>query len=260
MKSWLRDLWQAALLKTAALENLSFDRDAFLRGFLVIVAVSLVAGAPRAVMGLVQALQPGRERVELQSGVRTGLESVRPLLEQAGVPATVVDEIFQQGQQNAAAGADLSARIDELPTALPQPLAAGLRSLGRWLSGPFSATPLPLSAAVLATWLGYGLWVMLFSKLLGGRADLGSFFGATAAFAVPHVLGVFTPLPVVGPWIGVVAFIWGLAIYVKSTAVSQRLSVERGLLATILPFLLLLAFLLIVLGTLALFGMLALSR
>jgi hypothetical protein len=261
MKSWLRDLWQAALLKSAALERLSLDGDAFLRGFLLIIAVALIAGAPRAVLGLVQNLQPGRESVELQTGVRTGFDSARPWLERAGVPAPVIEQIFEQGLQGATLGADLGEQMNRLPTALPRPLAHAARSLGTWLSGPFSGPrPLPLSAAVLATWLGYGLWVMLFSKLLGGQADLGSFFGATATFAIPHVLGAFALVPVAGPWLGVIAFVWGILIYVKATAVSHGFSTERGLLATVLPFLLLVAVLLVLLAVVALFALLAMAR
>ncbi len=68
-------------------------------------------------------------------------------------------------------------------------------AIGHWLSRPFASSPLPLAAATLSTWLGYGMWVMLAAKLLGGRGTLHGFFGATAFFAVPHVLDIFAACP-----------------------------------------------------------------
>ena len=54
----------------------------------------------------------------------------------------------------------------------------------------------PLAAVALGTWLGYGIWVMLFAKLLGGRSTLAGFFSTTALYAVPHLLSFFAFIPV----------------------------------------------------------------
>jgi hypothetical protein len=83
----------------------------------------------------------------------------------------------------------------------------------------------------LGAWLGYGIWVMLFAKLLGGRASLASFFGATAIFVVPHLLLILRWVPILGGLLAFIAFVWGLALYVKATAVSHGLTLDRALLA-----------------------------
>lgn len=257
MKTWLHDLWQAALLKRETFERLQVDRDAFLRGFLVIVAIALVVGLPTAIADSVDRLQPGREAVAVQTAVKASLVELQPLLERAGMPDAMITRFTQLSVENAALAEQLRQQIQAMPTWLPRSLAQGAMVLGGWLSRPFSAAPLPLTAAVLATWLGYGVWVMLFARLLGGRATLQGFFGATALFAVPHVLGVFALVPVAGPILGFIGFIWGLVIYVKATAVSHDFSTERGLLATLLPFLLLLAFLLTLLALATLVALIA---
>jgi hypothetical protein len=82
---------------------------------------------------------------------------------------------------------------------------------------------------------------MLVAKLLGGRATLARFFGTTALFAAPHVLNIFGPLPFVGALLGLLAFLWGVGIYVKATAVSHDLSGGRALLAVVLPVVVVLA-------------------
>ena len=78
---------------------------------------------------------------------------------------------------------------------------------------------------------------MLAAKLMGGRGGLAGFFGATALFAVPHVLDLFRWVPYVGSALGFVAFIWGAVVYVKATAVSHRFSAGQALLAVLLPLL-----------------------
>ncbi len=73
------------------------------------------------------------------------------------------------------AGMDMGLRIGEriggLPTMMPAPISRLLTAVGGWFSRPFSGAAFPLAAATLGTWLGYGIWVMLVAKLLGGRGD-----------------------------------------------------------------------------------------
>jgi hypothetical protein len=125
--------------------------------------------------------------------------------------------------------------IHQLPTRLPRPVGPLLASAGRWLSLPWQNALFPLGSAVLATWLGYGIWVMLAAKLLGGQGSLARFFGATALYALPHVLGIFARIPYLGGVLGFIGFAWGLVIYVRATAVSHELSIERALLSVLMP-------------------------
>lgn len=249
MKAWLRDLWDAAWLRTKVFEGLRARSDAFLQGFLVIVAVALVVGLPAFVLDLAG----GERGIELaditaaRADVRQALEAAAPALERLGLGSEVREQIAQAFDMGLAIGTE----VDALPAPLPQPFGVIFRAAGSWLSRPFADGGFPLAVASLGAWLGYGIWVMLFARLLGGRGTLHGFFGTTALYTVPHVLGVFGRIPVLGAILGVVAFLWGVVIYVKATAVSHALSFERALLAVLLPLLmivLLVALLLPVVG------------
>jgi hypothetical protein len=236
MSAWIRTVWDAALFRTDAFTGFRDRRDAFFRGFLIIVIVALIAGLPVLVTGLVKAFRPAAELTEVDNamkGFEQGLAQVAPFL--GGIPAGSLDQILEQIRQGMQMGVDIATQIMALPTILPKPLGGIFEATGAWLSRPFTTAGFPMSQAVLATWLGYGIWVMLFAKLLGGRATLARFFGTTALFAGPHVLNILAPLPVVGFLAGFVAFVWGVAVYVKATAVSHELSGERAVLAVALP-------------------------
>ncbi len=237
MKAWLRDLWGAALLRTKVFEGWRLRSDAFLQGFLVILAVALVAGLPAFVLDLT-----GRARrtevadtTAARADIRRALEAAAPGLESLGVGAEKRDQIAQGFDLALTIGTEVSA----LPARLPKSFGAIFRAVGGWLSRPFADGSFPLAAAALGTWLGYGVWVMLFARLLGGRGALHGFFGSTALFAAPHLLGVFSRVPVLGAVLGVIAFLWGVLIYVKATAVSHELSLGRATLAVALPLLIL---------------------
>jgi hypothetical protein len=257
MKSWLRDLLDALLLRGATLARIADRPDAFFRGFVVLLAVALFAGLPALVGEVVAGFQPpvAVEPGDVQSGIASSLGVVRPYLLNAGVPAAVIDQVLQIADGNSVTVASMTAQIDQLPAALPRPMARAFLGLGHWLSRPFANSPLPLAVAALSTWLGYGIWVMLVAKLLGGRATLHGFFGATAFFAVPHVLDIFAGIRVAGSVLGAIAFIWGLVIYTVATGASHRLSAGRAIVAVFAPVVLLLTLVALVLVALAIWGL-----
>jgi hypothetical protein len=236
MGAWIRTLWDAAIFKTEAYERLRDRRDAFMQGFFVIVAVALLVSVPIFVTQLVRSFRPPEAEIaDARSGYQAFMDSITPFLWQIGLPDEAKEPILEQASANFEAVAQMIAEIEALPTALPRPVGKILTAFGAWVSHPFGAASFPLSAAVLATWLGYGIWVMLAAKLMGGRGTLVGFFGTTALFAVPHVLDFFRWVPYVGPFLGFAAWIWGLAIYVKATAVSHRFRPALGFAAMVLP-------------------------
>jgi hypothetical protein len=259
MKTWLRELLDVLLLRGATLARITERPDAFLRGLIVLLAVALLVGLPTLVTDVITGFRPPAvvEPGDMSSGLGWSADVMRPWLRSAGVPDAAIDQVIQVAEGNAGMALGIAAQVQQLPTALPRPLAQGFISLGRWLSGPFANSPLPLVAATLSTWLGYGVLVMLAAKLLGGRGTLHGFFGATAFFAVPHILDIFARVPVAGPVLGVIAFLWGLVIYVVATAVSHRLSASRALAAVFAPFVLLLVLVSLVLLVLMIFGITA---
>ncbi len=242
MKAWLLDITDALLLRSAAFTRVAVRPDAFLRGLLVILAAALLAGLPAFVSDVIDGFGPPPviEPGEVQKQLDESLAAIRPWLRSAGAPEAMLDRILGQVEASAVLAGTIVAQVQQADTALPRPLAQGLMALGRWLSRPFAGSPWPLAAATLATWLGYGVWVMLAAKLLGGRSTLHGFFGATAFYAAPHVLTIFSTVPVLGGVLGVVAGLWGLVIYVVATAASHRLSLGRAVLAVFLPILVLL--------------------
>lgn len=238
MKSWLADILDALRLRGAALVAVAERPDAFMRGLLVVVAAALIAGLPALVSGVAAGFRPAAvEPAEAQVDMTGAFDMLRPWLNSSGLPQSAIDEIIQTAQSNTAMAGQIAAEIQQLPTALPRPVAEAFKSAGAWLSRPFAGSPFPLAAASLATWLGYGIFVMLFAKALGGRGTLHGFFGATGFFAAPHVLSILSPVPVLGPILGVVAFIWGVIIYAVATAASHRLSAGRALVAVFAPIL-----------------------
>lgn len=243
MKAWLRDLWAAARLRSEVFAGLSARADAFLRGFLVIVAVALIAGLPALVGDLLGGMgaEEAADALAVRSSVRQAAERVLPALEGLGLSPVEREEMLAQITQGLDLGLYIGAETAALPTPLPEPSGAIFRAAGGWLSRPFADSGFPLAAAALGTWLGYGVWVMLFARLLGGSSTLHGFFGATALFALPHLLGIFGRVPVLGALLTVVAFAWGIAIYVKATSVSHQLSTARALLAVAAPVLIIMA-------------------
>jgi hypothetical protein len=89
----------------------------------------------------------------------------------------------------------------------------------------------------LATYILYGLLVLVAAKILGGSATVQQMLGCTALAAVPFILGVFGLIPQLGYWPGAIAFLWGLVIYVMGTTVANEFGIGQAILAVILPIL-----------------------
>jgi hypothetical protein len=251
MKTWLNTLWNASLLRSEAFSGLRDRRDVFFQGFLVIVAVSLLVGLPAFVMNLVAAAQPRGTEAQLEQAsaeIEKALTQIEPLL--SFMPAAEREQLAQIPQMIKpwiSAGVEIA----NLPAILPSPLGALLQAFGKWISLPFADAGFPLAAVSLATWLGYGLWVMLLAKLLGGRGTLAGFFGTSALYAVPHVLSFFAWIPCVGSILSLIAFVWGVLIYVKAVVVSHELPLGKAVVAALLPMA---AIVLLVLAAAVLFG------
>jgi hypothetical protein len=237
MKALLNTLWNASLLRSEAFSSFRDRRDVFFQGFLIIVFVSLLVGLPAFAGNVVKAAQPRLSEAQLEEAtaeMERGLKQVEPLL--GFMPAEgrqQLDEIFLVVRAWIAAGVEIS----NLPTVLPRPLGALMQAFGQWLSLPFGKGGFPLTSVSLAAWFGYGLWVMLLAKLLGGRGTLAGFFGTSALYAVPHLLTFFAWVPCLGGILSLIAFLWGIVIYVKATMVSHGLTAGRALAAVFLPML-----------------------
>jgi hypothetical protein len=253
MKEWLSDLWDAALFRPVVYDELRRRPDAFLQGTIIVVIVALLAGIPSFVQELWQGsrVTQASENAEARAALRNALEAGQLWTEQLSIPPSTWAEIVDQVEQNFAMAAQIAEQVENLPTPLPRPVGRFLAALGGWLSQPFAVRGIPLATVSLGAWLGYSILVMLAAKLLGGRATLHGFLGASALYAVPHVLDVFRWIPFFGWLIGLIAILWGAAIYVKATQWGHELSLERALLAVLLPAIVLFAILVLIVSILA---------
>jgi hypothetical protein len=88
--------------------------------------------------------------------------------------------------------------------------------------------------------------VQFFAVLLGGRGTIAQMWGLSSLTVAPHLLDALLPIlgliPVAGGClgflVGLVAFVWGVVIYVKGTAVAHEMSGGKALLAVLLPIIL----------------------
>jgi len=264
VNEWILTLRGALVLDTATIVRQRDRRSGVFDGFVIIIVVALLVGLPSLAISTGKGLDRGAAAAaEMETAADMfgrALQQAAPLLQ--SLPSSIREQFLAQVRQSFQTGAEIAAGIVDLPRILPYPIPSLLKSIGDWLSRPFQRSGFPLAAASLATWLGYGIWVMLSAKLLGGRGSLSGFLGATSLFAVPHILNIFGPVPVLGGFMGLVAFIWGLLIYIKGTAVSHEMTAARAFLAVILPILAVLLILLlsIMVGAVALIGLIAGNR
>jgi hypothetical protein len=232
-----RVLRGALLFKTPLFGEFSQRSDVFFRGFVIVVLVALIGGIPSLIIdvanGIRGTVSVPAESHEVSSGFTEALTQLRSLL--AVLPEEQRNAVVDQIRQGFEMGVDIAVATESQPTLLPRPIGRVLSAFGGWFSRPFAATILPLAAASLATWLGYGLFVMLTAGLLGGRSDIAGFLGTTSLYSLPHLLNVFAVVGVFGPLVWFVAFVWGVAIYVKATAVSHEISLARAVVAVLLP-------------------------
>lgn len=218
----------AFLLDQAAFERLRDTKNAMRTGVILLLVVFLVAGSLQFVVDLVNNLRPftASEAADAQRQMRDATEQWLQWLPQDERSQQFVDQFLQ----NFSAGLNMAVDIENVATPLPRGISRFFQTLGGWLSQPL---------ARLAAFLAYGVWVLLFAKLMGGNGGVDRFFGVTALYSVPNLLGFFAPIPLIGPLLGFVGMVWGWAVYVKAVQVTQRLDTSKALLAAVLPALIL---------------------
>jgi hypothetical protein len=216
------------------------SRDALKRGLLLIVVVALLAGLFPFFWGIANSFR----RVDVAQMQRDFEQQIERQMQFN--PAWQDPEFQRMFKDSFSQVYGIVGDIVQLPpnvSFLPHWLERLLRAFGGWLSMPL---------AWLGAWAWYALWVMLFAKLLGGRATLARMLGATSLSVVPHVLDVLYNLlsllsgvQVAGTCFGLlnilialVAWGWGIAIYVKATATVNEFGIGKATFATILPALL----------------------
>lgn len=225
MNALLIHLRDIALLRTPAYELARDRKDAMRRGVLILLACFLLVGVGATISRYLGAVSPaGMEEMDLfQEEFQRNMELWQQTMPQQDGPSQLFMEQFLETFES---GFRIGVAIDSLETPLPRGLARGFQALGGWLSSALGQ---------MGAWLAYAIWVLLFAKLLGGNGGVDRFLGLTALFAIPNLLGIFSPIPCAGPFIAFIGWVWGVAVYVKAVQVSQRLDTGKALLAALLP-------------------------
>ncbi len=223
MKDILANLTGALALSDRTFTDLRENSSVLLRGFLLLLAVGLLVGIFQVSVSLAEG--PGN----------TAQEGIPPAF-RAMIPPDYQTMAEDSAREGAAIGADIQKLAPQAGEAF-RPAANALRWIGQVLS-------VPLSMSFLGWMLLAGLVVHITSHWLGGRANVAQMLGLSALAFAPRV---FDPIAIllnagggtlatIGGLVSLIVFIWGIAIYIKATAVAQNFSLGRALGAILLAF------------------------
>jgi hypothetical protein len=222
MGSLLKILWRTTILDGSAFQEWRERPNVFLRGIVLIVVITLVAGLITMAITLVNQIKPvnvASIQAEIDRWQRYQSEFA-PTYED---PETrrIVDETVRLI-------APMVQDIANIKAPLPRGIAGFFHAFGAWLTRALAA---------IAGWLFYGTLVLLFAILLGGKAKLPDFLGTVAVYIVPGLLAVLSPIPCLGFLLALIGTIWSIVVYVKATSVTANIDTGRAVLAVFAPFL-----------------------
>lgn len=195
----------AITLNIATLVRFRDSENVFRRGVTILVLVALVVGLVGFLVDFVTSLTTSPEKEIAQ--MTQVFEQVFKF-----IPPDAAEEFNEQFLRNFEAGAGIAKRVDALPTRLPKVIGKLFTAFSGWVNEPLS---------MLGGFLGYGIWVMLAAKLLGGKGRLQEFLGTAALSSVPYLLLILKVIPCLGDLLGIVAWVWGTLIWIAATAVTH---------------------------------------
>jgi hypothetical protein len=237
MNNLFGTLWRTVILDNAAYEAWQERPNLFLRGIVLVVAVSLLAGLTSFGVNLVSRVRPvdvARIDAEVQNAIDQQFR-LNPSLQ------NMDPEARQMVDQTVQVVIPMINALVNVQSPLPHPIAGFFEAVGGWLTAGLAA---------LGGWLFYGALVLVVANLLGGSARLPDFLGMVSLYAIPGLLGLFGPIPCVGVLLALIGTIWGIVVYIKAVTVATKLDAGRAVLAFFAPavILILLAILLAVLA------------
>ena len=207
MKKLLQLAWGVLLFKHEAYVQHVDSADVLKRGLMLLVIVTLVAGTLSLIINVIGNLRPmsaQAQRQQVDQNLQEFIASFREMRQYSDIPPGFEEQIVAY-------------------------MRPGIEMGLAFLSLPFIR---------ITSWIGYTIWVLLVAKLLGGRATVSQTLGATALYAVPHILNILGFVSCLGGLLGFVATVWGIGIYVKALAVANDFDIGRAIIATIVPALL----------------------
>ena len=216
MGSLLNTLWRTVILDDAAYQEWRERPNVFLRGIILIIVVSLVAGLISFAVNLVSQVQP--VNVDKMMADMTAWQEF--------VPVPLDPEFQEMWEGMVDVMVPMIRDLSEVRAPLPRGIAGFFNSFGTWLSRALTA---------IGGWMFYGVLVLLFVNLLGGSAKLPEFLGTVALYIVPGLLVLFQPIPCLGWILAFIGTVWSIVVYMKATSVAGGLDTGRTILAVLAP-------------------------
>ncbi len=220
MSEMLGTLIRTVILDDAAYREWRERPNLFLRGILLILIVTLVAGIITFAVKLVNSVQPVN-MADIEDAIYESFEQQR-----MWNPAWQDPEAKQMMEEMMDSIIPMVTDITQIETRLPRGITGFFESVGSWLSRALTA---------IGGWLFYGALVLIAVNLLGGSAKLPDFLGMVSLYAIPGLLSFLQPVPCVGGILGLIGAIWGIVVYVKAVSVTTELDAGRSIVAVIAP-------------------------
>jgi hypothetical protein len=221
MGELLGTLFRTAILDDAAYEDWRERPNLFLRGLILIIAVSLIAGLISFAVSFVAQARP----VDL-TGIEDGIMESFEMQERFN-PAFQDPEMRKMMEQMFDTIVPMVQDIAEIEAPLPRGITGFFKAFGAWLSRALTA---------IGGFLFYGALVLLFVNLLGGTAKLPEFYGMAALYIIPGLLGLLSPIPCLGALLVFIGMVWSIVVYIKATSVVSGMDGGRSVLAVLAPF------------------------
>jgi hypothetical protein len=220
------------LLRTLVLDDGAYQEwrerpNLFLRGIILILVVTLIAGFIVFAVDMVNSVRPVRaaeiekqirEGFEMQERFNPGLRDMPPEVR------AMMDDMFR-------IVTSMVTEIVSVDTFLPRGVSGFLGAVGRYATA---------ALASLGGWIFYGALVLIVVNWLGGSAKLPDFLGMVSLYVIPGLLGLLRPVPCLGALLALFGLIWGIVVYVKAISVASDLDVGRSVLAFFAPVIVLL--------------------
>ena len=222
MGGYLSTVLRTVILNDAAYQEWRKWPNLFLRGIILIIVVTLVAGLIGLAVSFVERVRPVDaadirqqidEVMEMQYRFNPGMQNLDP----------VAKEMMEQGFDLII---PLVTDVASVEPPLPRGIGGFFQAVGGWLTR---------SLVALGGWLFYGALVLIAVNLLGGTAKLPDFLGMVSLYAVPGLLALLAPLHVCLGIFALIGAIWSIVVYIKATAVASGLDGGRAVLAVLAP-------------------------
>ena len=224
MSGLISTLFRTVILDDAAYREWRERPNPFLRGLVLIVIVSLVAGLVSFAITLVSNVSPFNP-TDIEDSIRQSMD-----WQSRFNPSLQDPEVEQMMNETMDIIVPMVTDIAEIQPALPRGITGFFQALGGWLSRALSG-----SVWSVSFWLFYGALVLVVVNLLGGSAKLPDFLGMTSLYVMPSLLVLLGQLPCVGCVFSLVGLIWSIVISIKAVSVATDLDMGQSILAVFAP-------------------------